>query len=198
MEAEKVTEKILAEARQQAKKIKSEAEQKLAEEKKELDRQLSDFAEQTKVLAKKAAEDEKSHILAATRMALAKEFLAEKRKILDEVFDTALNRLRKLPDDQYRNLIAKMMLEAAETGDEEVIVDKNETRIDRHLIDKVNENLSSSGRKSDLKLSDRKQSIGPGFILKRDKIKTNVTFDVLLNKARNELEIDLAKKLFAS
>jgi len=197
MEAEKVTGKILAEAEEQVQKIKSEAEQKLAEEKAKLDRQLDEFKKQTKALAEKAAGDEKSHILAATRMALAKELLAEKRKIIDEVFQAALDGLQKLPDDQYRNLIAKLMLEAAETGEEEIIIDKNEKRIDQLLIDRVNEQMSS-GKKFDLKLSDQKQNIGPGFIFKRGKIKTNVTFDVLLNNARKQLEIGLAKELFAN
>jgi len=195
MEAEKVTEKILAEAEAEAQKIKSQAEQKQADEKAKLDEQLTEFKKQTKVLAEKAAEDEKSHILAAARMVLAKQLLAEKRKILDEVFEKARQQLKKLPDDKFQKLIAKLMLEAVETGDEEVIIDKKENRIDQQLIDKVNEQLSSD-KKTDLKLSDEKQDIGGGFILKRDKIKTNVTFDVLLNNARKELEIELAKELF--
>jgi hypothetical protein len=47
-----------------------------------------------------------------------------------------------------------------------------------------------------LKLSDERQNLGAGFILKRGKIKTNVSIDVLLDQARKELEIDLAKQLF--
>jgi V/A-type H+-transporting ATPase subunit E len=197
MEAEKVTEKILAEAKAEADKIKKQAEQNQANEQKKLDEQLAEFKKQTKTLAEKAAKDEKSHILAAQRMAAAKQLLAEKSKILDEVFEKALKQLQSLPDDQYQNLITKLMLEAVETGEEEVIIDKNEKRIDQQLIDKVNEQLSSD-KKSDLKLSDEKQDIEGGFILRRGKIKTNVTFDVLLNNVRKELEIDLAKQLFAN
>ncbi len=87
------------------------------------------------------------------------------------------------------------MLEAVETGDEEVIVDKNENRINQDLIDQVNQQLRSKGKGS-LKLSDQKQDIGAGFILKRGQIKTNVSLIVLLDQARKELEIDLAKELF--
>jgi len=195
MEAEKVTEKILAEAGDQAQKIKTEAQQKQDDEQAKLDKELDEFKKQTKALAEKAARDEKSHLLAAARMALAKQFLADKRKILDEVFEKALQKLHKLPDDRYKNLITKLMLESVETGEEEIIIDKNEKRIDQQLINKVNEQISSD-KKSDLKLSDEKHNIGAGFILKRDKIKTNVTFDVLLNNARKELEIDLAKQIF--
>jgi len=197
MEAEKVTEKILAEANAEADKIKTQAEQKLADEKAKLDEKLAQFNEQTKALAEKAAEDEKSHILAATRMAIAKELLAEKRKILDEAFNRALNQLQKLPDDRYKKLITQLMLESAESGEQEVIIDKTEKRIDQQLIDKVNERMGSD-KKSHLKLSGQKQALGSGFILKRDKIKINFTFDVLLNNARKELEIDLAKKHFAN
>ncbi len=195
MEAEQVTEKILAEANAEAEKIKSEAEQKQTEEQAKLDEQLAEYKKRTKDLIEKAAKDEKSHILAATKMALAKQFLAEKRKILDEVFATALKQLQNLPDEQYRNLMTKLMLESTETGEEQVIIDKNEKRIDQQLIDKVNEQLSPD-KKGNLKLSEVKEEIGGGFILRRDKIKTNVTFDILLNKARNDLEIELAKQLF--
>jgi vacuolar-type H+-ATPase subunit E/Vma4 len=45
-------------------------------------------------------------------------------------------------------------------------------------------------------LSDQRQELGGGFILKRGKIRTNVSFEVLLNQARKGLEIELAKELF--
>jgi hypothetical protein len=42
-------------------------------------------------------------------------------------------------------------------------------------------------------LAREKQDLGGGFILRRGKIKNNVSFEVLLTQARKELEIDLAK-----
>jgi len=197
MGAEQVTEKILADAKAEAQKIKSQADEKQADEKAKLDEQLSEYKKQTEILAQKAAEDEMLHLLAAARMDLAKQLLAEKTKVLDEVFAQAQQKLQKLPDDKYRQLMVKLMLDSVETGDEEVIIDKNEKRIDQKLIDQVNEKFGS-GNKGNLKLSDEKQDIGTGFILKRGKIKTNVTLDVLLAQARKELEIELAKELFGN
>jgi hypothetical protein len=46
-------------------------------------------------------------------------------------------------------------------------------------------------------LSDERQDLGAGFILKRGKVKTNVSLDVLMDQTRKELEIELAKGLFA-
>jgi V/A-type H+-transporting ATPase subunit E len=195
MEAEQVVEKILADARAEAEKIAKQAREKEAAEQAKLDEQLHRYKKQTEVLAKKAGEDEKSHVLAAARMDIAMQLLTEKRKILNEVFEQALKKLHELPDDQYRKLCAKLMLEAVETGDEEVVVDTNENRIDQELIKQVNRKLGP-GYKGNLRLSGQRQELGAGFILKRGKIKTNVSVDVLLDQARKELEIDLAKGLF--
>ena len=195
MEAVQVVDKILADAKAEAAKIKKQAEENEAAEQAKLSKQLEEYKKQTEVLAKKAGEDEESHILAAARMDIAKQLLAEKRKILDEAFKKARQQLQDLPDEEYRALFTKMMLETVETGDEEVIVDKNENRINQDFIDKVNQKLSSKV-KGHLKLSNQKQNIGAGFILKRGQIKTNVSLDVLLDQARKQLEIDLAKELF--
>jgi len=91
--------------------------------------------------------------------------------------------------------MTNLMLKAVETGDEKVIIDKNESRIDQDLINQVNEQLRCHG-KGNLSLSDQRQDLGGGFILRRGKIKTNVSFEVLLTQARRELEIELAKELF--
>jgi len=210
MDAENVVAKILADAGAEAEKIKSQAQEKQAAEQAKLDEQIAQYQKQTDVLAQKAAEDEKSHLLAAARMQIAKELLIEKRKILDEVFEQARRQLLNLPDDQYRRLMADLMVSAVETGNEneEVVVDKNENRIDQELINQVNQRLAGDPRLrgdkpapaeagGNLKLSDQRQDLGGGFVLRRGKIRTNVSFEVLFSQARKKLEIELAKGLFA-
>ena len=196
MEAEQVVEKILADAKAEADKIKKQAGDKQADEQVKFDEQLKEHKEQTKALAKKLAKEKKLHLLAAARMNVAKEHLAEKYKILDEVFDQARENFKNLPDEKYHKLITSLMLEAVETGDEEVIIDKEEKRIDAELIERVNSKLGSDS-KGNLKLSDEKMPIGGGFVLKKGKVKTNVSINVLLSRARRELEIKLAKELFS-
>ncbi len=197
MEAEQVIQKILADAKAEAEKIKKQSGQNEAAEQEKLTRQLEDYKKQTETIAKQAGEDEKSHILAGARMDIAKKYLTEKRKILDEIFDQAGRQLQNLPDEQYRALCKKLMLDAVETGDEEVVVDKNENRINQDFLNQVNQDLGSDFR-GNLRLSSEKQNLGAGFILKHGKIKTNVSIGVLLNQARKELEIELAKELFES
>ena len=195
MEAEKVVVKILADAKTEAEKIKKQAQANQAAEQAKIDERLIEHKKQTEILAQKAGKNEKSHILAAARMDIAKEYLAEKRKILNEVFEQARRQTQNLPDEQYHELITKLILEVVETGDEEVVIDKNENRIDKEFIKQINHKLGPD-HKGNLRLSDEKQDIGGGFILRRGKIKTNVSIEVLLDQARKELEIELAKKLF--
>ena len=196
MEAEQVIEKILADAKVEAEKIKTQADEKEADEQVRLNDQLNEHGKETNALAEKLGNEKKLHLLAASRMDISKEHLAEKCRILDEVFDQARQKLQSLPDDQYRRLITNLMLDAVETGDEEVIIDTNEKRIDEKFIKQINNKLGPE-RKGNLKLSNQTQPIGAGFILKRGKIKNNVSLDVLLAQARKEIEIELAKDLFS-
>ena len=90
----------------------------------------------------------------------------------------------------------KLMLKTVETGDEEIIIDSKEKRIDFEFIKSINRELGP-GFKGNLRLSEEKQNIGAGFILKRGKIKNNVSLDVLLQTARENMQADIAKELFA-
>lgn len=196
MDAGQVTEKILADAKAEAEEIKKAAEEKEQAEQEKLDKQLAEFRRETGLLAQKAARDRKLHILAQARMNNAKQFLAEKRKLLDKVFVEARRQLQNLPDEQYIKLMTRLMLAAVQTGDEEVIVGKNERRIDHNFIKQLNRELGP-GYKGNLRLANDKDDFEAGFILRRGKIKTNVSTDVLLSQARKELEIWLAKELFS-
>jgi len=196
MDGEKVTEKILSDAKAEADKIKGEAQEKQNAEQAKLDERLAEYQKQTETLAHKAGEDEKSHRLSAARMDIAKQLLAEKRNILDQVFAEAHKRLRRLSDEDHRRLMTSLMRQAVETGEEEVIIDKNESRIDQSFIDGVNQQLASDN-KGNLKLASQREDLGGGFILRRGKIRNNASFAVLLDQARKELEIELAKDLFS-
>lgn len=196
MNAEQVIQKITADAKAQADQIIQQAQEGQAQERAKLDEELKQYRDQTQAIARKAAEDEKSHILAAARMKIAMQLLSEKRKVLDDIFAQARRKLQELSDEEYCDMMSKLMQEAVETGDEEVLVDKDEKRINQEFVKNVNRELGP-GYKGNLRLSDEKINIGGGFVLRRGKVKTNITFDVLIEQARKELEIDMAKKLFA-
>jgi len=196
MEAQQVINKILSEAQVEADRIKSEAREKQTAEQAQLDKHLGEYKTKTNELTEKTTQDKKAHMLASARMDIAKKYLTEKRKLMQEVFDRAKEQLVNMPDDQYRQLMKKLMVAAVETGDEEVLVDVNEKRIDHEFIKQVNRELGP-GFHGNLRLSEEREAIGGGFVLRRGRIRNNVSLAVLLEQAKKELEIDLARELFS-
>ena len=195
MDAQQVKDKILADASAEAENIKAEANKKEAQLQAAFDKELAEYNQQTEELAKKEGEEKKSHLLAQARMDIAKEYLAEKRKILDEVFNKTAEMLKNHSDDNYRMLMSNLMLKAVETGDEEVVVDTNENRIDNGFIKEINKQLGNG--KGNLKLSADRQNIGCGFILRRGQVNNNASLAVLISEARKALEVELAGDIFA-
>jgi V/A-type H+-transporting ATPase subunit E len=90
----------------------------------------------------------------------------------------------------------KLMIQAVETGDEEVIVGKNETRLNEEFIKKVNRDLGA-GFKGNLRLSAQRADIAGGFLLSRGRVQVNVSTEVLINQVRESMEMELGGDLFA-
>lgn len=195
MEADQVITKILSDARAQAEAIKKQAEEREAAETAKLNEDLARFEQETKTLVEKAAADERSQRLAVARMEAAKEYVTTKAALLDDVFAQARQKIEKLPDGEYRELMGKLMAAAVETGEEKVVPGKNDARIDARLVAEVNAKLKDKGK---LALADEKHNFGNGFLLRRGKVRTNVSVDVLVGQARKDLEIEVAKDLFSN
>lgn len=195
MNAEQVVEKILAQARGEADAILADATAKAQAQRTQTQTELDAFTKQTESMAQAAADDKLRRMQAAARMANAKQVLTVKSQILDEVFQKALQNVNQLPDEQYLGLMKKLMVRALETGDEEVIVGKNEQRINEDFIKKVNRDLGT-GFKGNLRLSGQKADITGGFLLSRGRVQVNVSTEVLIRQARELLEMELASELF--
>jgi len=197
MNAEQVIEKILSEANARAEAITAEAKAKAADAQSELEKTLADYRQQTAILAENAGKEHKEQMLASARMRLQKETLAAKCELLDEAFAKAVEHIKNLSDNEYLTLIEDLMVKAVETGNEEVIIGKDETRITDAFIKQVNRKLGT-GFKGNLLLANEKANISGGFILRRGKVQMNVSTEVLVEQARERLEMELAEELFSN
>ncbi|AQT68008.1 V-type ATP synthase subunit E [Anaerohalosphaera lusitana] len=195
MDAKEVVSKILAEANTEADSIKADAEQKVRAQKEQFDAKMDRFKKESDAKAEKAAEEARQQQLAAARMDIKKQKSQAKAQLLNDVFEKALDELVAMPDDRYKDLMTKLMIKAAQTGDEEVIIGKDEKRIDENLVKNVNRQLGSD-KKGSLKLASERADIKGGFILSRGKINVNASAQVLIEQAREELDIDIASELF--
>jgi V/A-type H+-transporting ATPase subunit E len=197
MNAEQVVEKILTQARAEAESILNDARAAAAAQATQLEAELAEFDKKTDELAKAAGADKLQRMLAGARMSQGKKVLAAKVAILDEVFAKAKTAVSTLPDEQYLSLMTELMKRAVETGDEEIIVGKQETRIDQNFIKNINRQLGT-GFKGNLRLSSQRADISGGFILSRGKVRINASSDVLIDRLRETMQIELADELFSA
>ncbi|RKY06373.1 MAG: hypothetical protein DRP66_08945 [Planctomycetota bacterium] len=195
MDAEQIVEKILSDAQAEADKIKAEAQEKAVQSDSKLAEELAAYRVETERLAGAAAADRKSRMLANARMEVRKEHLAARHALLDEVFVKANEQIAHLPDAEYKKLIMGLMVKAAKSGDEEVVIGKNENRINDRLIKDVNRRLGP-GYRGNLRLAGDRADIDSGFILRRGKVQVNVSTDVLVAQAREALEMEIIGELF--
>lgn len=191
MSVNQVIEKILSEAQSNADKIKKAADEKATQEQQTHQALLDAFNSETERLANQKLEEAKSQMLASARMEAARQLLKVKRDILDETFGLAAEKIKTMNRDDYQSLMEKLILASVRTGSEEVVVDKNENRIDAGFIEHLNGKANYK-----LKLSDRRADIGAGFILQEGKIRVNGSLKVLLETARENLQAELAGELF--
>ena len=95
-----------------------------------------------------------------------KALLAEKRRVLDEAFALALEKMRKMPAARAKEFALRTLLESAQ-GDETVAADKDSAWLDDAFIAEANKALAASGREGKLTLSNEKKGLGGGFLLAR-------------------------------
>jgi V/A-type H+-transporting ATPase subunit E len=197
MNAEQVVQKILSEAEAEASKILDEARAKAAEQGSQLDSEVADFEAKTHQLAVEASEDKLQRMLAGARMDNAKRLLGAKVEILNDVFDRCKKAVNDLSDERYLSWAMTTIKQIVESGDEEVIVGKDEKRINGGFIKKVNDQLGD-GFKGNLKLSAEKGDFSGGFVLSHGKVQINATTDVIIDDLRESMQIELAQTLFGS
>ncbi|HML73839.1 MAG TPA: V-type ATP synthase subunit E [Anaerohalosphaeraceae bacterium] len=195
MNAEQVVQKIVSQARAEADKILAAAREAAGKEKQRLDQELGVFAGDARKAAEAAGQDKLARMLAAARMQNARELLAAKGQVLDELFARVKQRIEQMPDGEYLELMKRLLHKSVQTGQEEVIVGRHEGRINQDFLNRINGELAGQG-KGHLHLSSTREDISGGFILSSGKVRINASVDVLVAQLRDAMEMQLTAELF--
>lgn len=178
--------------------IKEENQKKLEEINKEFDEKIKkiDSEYETKMeKAKKATNTQvetnskkvTNKMITVAKMEAKNKLLKEKRKVMDEIFDEALNQI--VESDDYKKLIVGLLKHAGIKGEDIIVVPA------KGKEKETKEALEQSGQS--FELSDISADIRGGFILTSEKVEIDNSFESILNKQlRDELELDIAKSLF--
>lgn len=195
--ADKLKEKILAEAQSYADGVLGEAGQRAA--------QAVAKGEQETAARKKAlleqfsrqAEERRRRAVTIAELDARKAILSAKEEMIEDTFTQALGRLQNLDDSSYREIVSPMLLAAAQSGREEIIVSAHDrARYTPDFIAEVNKALAQQGKEGKLTLSVEAREMQGGFVLRAGDIEINASFNSILRMQRDQLEPEVAAVLF--
>lgn len=147
--------------------------------------------------AKIEAKTRHERIVSSAELKARNEKLAAKQSVIDSVFEQSIEELCKMSDNDMKTFIKNMILNSDITGDEKIILNqKGKSLLDKSLLNTINSELKSNGKKGELTVSDEVRTFKGGFILEKDGIEINNTFEDLVNSSRDDLEFEVANVLF--
>ncbi|AEB75508.1 V-type ATP synthase subunit E [Clostridium botulinum] len=194
---ENLTNKIIENAKSTAKNLIDKAKEK---ETNIISKKVN-MAEKEKNIILSKAKDEsqikKQRIISNAKLKARDMKLSAKIEMLDEVFNASIGELNRMTTSEMLNFIKNSILSSEIDGDEEIIVDISNIVVTSQFVDGLNKELRLKGKIGKLKLSSETRNIGGGYILAKNGIEINNTFDFLVKSLRNDIEAEVAKVLFS-
>ncbi|MGL5151511.1 MAG: V-type ATP synthase subunit E [Clostridium sp.] len=196
-ELKNLTSKILKDAEERRESILASAEQEkervLAKRREEAKKVEAEIIEKAKLEAK----SKKDRVISSSELEVRNNKLKVKQQIIEEVFSKSVDELCKLEGSSLKEFFKNTVLSLDITGEEKVILNnKTKEIITQEVINDVNKELASKNKVGKLTLSNETGSFKGGFILEKDGIEINNTFEALVNSLRDELEFEVANSLF--
>lgn len=183
-DAEDKKEVILSEAEKESKKIFT----KKAEEAKAAEKIIIEKAEREAV-------SRKERIISNAHLQVRNEKLKAKQEIISEVFEEAIKSLCSLKEEDLIEFVKDFILNSGITGEQKIILN-NEGRkiISNAVLSEINKELKP---KANIILSEEIRNFKGGFILEKESIEINNTFEALVHSLKDDLSQEVARKLFS-
>ena len=187
-------------------KIIEDAENKkeviLSELKKEKNKILSKKQEEAtaaeKIIIEKAereAVSRKERIISSAKLEARNEKLKAKQEIISEIFETSIEALCNISENDFKEFVRSSILNSDIYGEQKVILnDAGKKIIDEMLLSEINKEL---GSKASVTLNEETRKFKGGFILEKNGIEINNTFEALVNSVKDDLSQDVVRVLFS-
>ncbi len=195
MALEDIIKKIGEDAQSEADSLlslaRSEAEAIREKARKQADELRSEMMQKAKARAKEHAD--RVRVLAG--LDERKDALREKKRLIEDAFAKAEDKIRNLPPEEHRAFLKPLILSAVESGSEEIIPPSEHRNLfTPEFVKSLNDELGS--QKGRLRLSDESGEFSGGFILREGNKETNLTLESLVASQRDRLETLIANILF--
>ena len=189
-----LTSKILKDAEERKESILASGEE---EKEKILSKKLAKAKELEEEIIKNAkaeAKSKKERILSSASLKVRNDKLSAKQEVIKEVFEKSIEKLSSISGNELLAFIRESILSLGEIGEQTMILNKDGMDIvDLTFMYELNQAL---GEKGNIKLSQEVGNFKGGFILEKDGIQINNTFEALVSSLSDELEFEVARALF--
>ena len=189
-----LTSKILKDAEERKESILSSAEE---EKNKILSKKIAKAKELESEIIQKAeaeAKSKKDRIVSSATLRVRNNKLSAKQDIIQEVFEKSIDSLSNISGDDFLRFVKHSILSLGKIGEQNLILNKDGLDIvDLTFIYDLNQSLGENGN---VKLSPNPGKFRGGFILEKDGIEINNTYEALVSSLKNELEFEVASVLF--
>lgn len=189
-----ITSKILKDAEDRKNEILAEAEE---EKKSILSKKIAkaeDLEAEKIKKAKLEAQSKVERAISSAKLKVRNDKLEVKQEIINSTFSKSIEALANLKGEELLNFIKSSVLSLGNIGEQEMILNKTGMEsIDLTFIYELNKELGDRGN---IKLNSEVKDFKGGFILEKDGIQINYTFEALVNSLKDELEYEVASILF--
>lgn len=189
MSREQIIQRILSDAEENAASIISQAQKRAEEIICEADKRAERNRLGTEAEIKEKTCAIADGLAAAARLDSAKVLLSEKRRVIDDIYARAFEKLNALEKADVLRLCEKLLDNYAEDGDEIVFASAFKFQKEVAAFDVVKEKrLKVSPKTSD--------KVGGGFILRGKNSDKDVSYKALLSEDRERNQVEIAATVF--
>lgn len=223
---EKITAKIVQDAQAEITRMNQETDEKVRSIAEAAQAQADKETADTLARGQRAAQERLERLKSAAKMEQRKLELAARQEMLAQAFDLALEKLCSLPEEEYVQLLTRLVLEASTTGKEQLVFSpQDRARVGKQVVVAANEAMVKNvapelpGAITDTKvgaflgkvvnsttamvtgtgmltLSEETRPMKGGFVLVDGDVEVNCAFETLVRLQREKLEKEVDQVLF--
>jgi vacuolar-type H+-ATPase subunit E/Vma4 len=184
MSVEGIIERIMSEAKAQAKSITDDAEKQAISIEADNRREAEEYFHRARSGLEEQFRREAEREILSRRLAQRKAILQAKQDWMEKAFSEAYRHLLEQPLDEYRKIIKDLIRKVSTSKDEEIIFGtKGEERELRKIVDELNKEDGAH-----FTMSRSRGDFPWGFIMRRGRVEVNLSIDSLFRYKRNDLE----------
>lgn len=188
-----LTSKIIEDARKKSEDILNEAKLKETEiinkKKNEAEKLSENILEKAKIEGKSLFD----RGISKAELQVRNEKLIAKQTVINRAFDEAINKLNDMKKDEFLAYVKNQIKSLPLNGEQDLIVNaKDKEKITEEFINELNSEIKNAT----ISLSNEDRDINGGFILSKNGIEINCSFEDVINSLRYELENEVANTLF--